>query len=75
MSSHDNRYNFAEHTQNKRELQNGEKNEKVVQKLRGGGKIEKGVATDAAESQMASLFFLYGRPPCQGEQQRCAKIL
>lgn len=73
MSSHDNRYNFAEHTQNKRELKNGEKNEKVVQKLR--GKKEKGVATDAAESQKASLFFLYGRPPCQGEQQRCSKIL
>lgn len=31
------------------------KNEKVVQKLR--GKKEKGVATDAAESQKASLFF------------------
>lgn len=48
------------------------KNEKVVQKLR--GKKEKGVATDAAESQKASLFFLYSRPLCQGEQQQCSKI-
>lgn len=57
MSSHDERYNFAEHTQNKSELQNGEKNEKVVQKL--GGE-EKGVVTDAAKTQKISSMFPVG---------------